>query len=209
MSERRSKGLCYFRDYPFTPAHALTHKKLEIHVLEVNDDRSSDLEEEDSPHNFHTNPEQSLDPYISVHALTGVVNFKTMRVTGYFKKRPIHILIDSGNIHNFLDAQLATKMGCLLEDIPPLNVVVADGAKVNIKSMVKQFSWTVQGTTFTSDMLLHPLGCCDLVLGIEWLITLGDITWNFEKLSMQFSFKGRKFVLRGSSKEGLKTVRRK
>jgi len=63
-----------------------------------------------------------------------------MRVTGYFKKRPIHILIDSGNTHNFLDVQLATKMGCLLEEIPPLNVVVADGANVTINSMVKQLS---------------------------------------------------------------------
>jgi len=75
--------------------------------------------------------------------------------------------------------------------------------------MVKQLSWTIQGTAFTSDMLLLSLGCCDLLLGIEWLITLGDITWNFEKLIMRFSIKGRKFVLRGSSKEGLKTVRRK
>jgi len=75
MSERRSKGLCYFCDEPFTLAHALTHKKLEIHVLEVNDDRSSDLEEEDSPQNFLTDPGQSLDPHIFVHVLTGVANF--------------------------------------------------------------------------------------------------------------------------------------
>jgi len=102
---------------------------LEIHVLEVNDDRSSDLEEEDSSPNFLTDPEQSLDPHIFVHALTGVANFKIMRVTSYFKKRPIHILIDSGNTHNFRNAQLATKMGCLLEEISPLNVVVADGTK--------------------------------------------------------------------------------
>jgi len=75
--------------------------------------------------------------------------------------------------------------------------------------MVKQLYWTIQGTAFTFDMLLLPLGCCDLVLGIEWLITLGDITWNFEKLIMQFFVKGMKFVMCGSSKEGLKTVRRK
>ena len=37
MAERRSKGLCYFCDEPYSPNHALTHKKLEIHVLEVSD----------------------------------------------------------------------------------------------------------------------------------------------------------------------------
>jgi len=215
MSERRSKGLCYFYDEPFTPTHSLTHKNLEIHVLEVND-RPSDLE--DLSQNFLTNHGQSLDPHISINALTGVAKFKTMRVTSYFKKRPIHILIGSGSTYNFLDALLATKMGCLLEENPPLNVVVADGAKVTIMSMVKQLSRTIQGIGFTSDMLLLSCGCCDLVLGIEWFLTLGDITWNFEKLTMLFSVKGRKFVLRGSSrkfvlrgssKEGLKTMRRK
>jgi len=48
MSERRSKGLCYFYYEHFTPTHALTHKKLEIHVLDVNEDRSSELEKDDS-----------------------------------------------------------------------------------------------------------------------------------------------------------------
>ena len=37
MAERRSKGLCYFCYEPYSPNHALTHKKLEIHVLEVSD----------------------------------------------------------------------------------------------------------------------------------------------------------------------------
>jgi hypothetical protein len=42
MSERRAKGLCYFCDEPFTPTHSLTHKKLQIHVLKVDDRPDSD-----------------------------------------------------------------------------------------------------------------------------------------------------------------------
>ena len=42
------------------------------------------------------------------------------------------------------------------------------------------------------------MGCSDLVLGIEWLITLGDILWNFDKLTMEFTVQGRRHVLRGS-----------
>jgi hypothetical protein len=37
MSERRAKGICYFCDEPFTSKHRLTHKKLQIHVLEIDD----------------------------------------------------------------------------------------------------------------------------------------------------------------------------
>ncbi|WVZ08838.1 hypothetical protein V8G54_022184 [Vigna mungo] len=124
MTERRSKGLCYFCDEPYSPAYALTHKKLEIHVLEVSDneeeivDQLVDIQEDDNP---------SLDPHISVNALTGIATFKTMRVTGYFKKKPLHILIDSGSTHNFLDESVAKNLGYPLTVIPPLSVAVADG----------------------------------------------------------------------------------
>jgi hypothetical protein len=90
----------------------------------------------------------------------------------------------------------------------PINVSVADGTRVLIDSMVKNFVWSLQNTQFTCDILLIPLGCCDLVLGVEWLVTLGDITWNFNKLSMQFFFQGRKHVLRGATSVNVKTIRR-
>jgi len=161
-----------------------------------------EMEEEDEtldrPPSEATALLQRTEPQISVYALTGVAGFKTMRITGYHKTRPLHILIDSGSTHNFLDSQMAQKYGCIIETIAPLNVVVADGSKITKSSVVKNFSWTIQHTTFTADMLLLPLGCCDLVLGIEWLITLGDILWNFDKLTMEFNVQGRRHVLRGS-----------
>nr|KYP76696.1 Transposon Ty3-I Gag-Pol polyprotein [Cajanus cajan] len=126
-----------------------------------------------------------------------------MRVTGLFKKKPLHILIDSGSTHNFLDVHLAKKLGCEISSMDPLSVTVADGARVQINSMVKGFSWLLHNAFFKSDMLLLPLGCCDMVLGIEWLITLGDITWNFEKLTMEFMVNGRRLVLRGTTGEGV------
>ncbi|WVY89974.1 hypothetical protein V8G54_035488 [Vigna mungo] len=75
---------------------------------------------------------------------------------------------------------------------------MADGARVNITTTAKQFPWTMHNREFTSDMLLIPLGCCDVVLGIEWLVTLEDITWNFDKM-----------VLRGTTDPGLKTARKR
>nr|KYP50671.1 Retrovirus-related Pol polyprotein from transposon 297 family [Cajanus cajan] len=206
MTERRSKGLRYFCDEPYSPTHALTHKKLEIHVLEVSDTEEDIVDQiDDTPEDGST----SLDPQISVNALTGIANFKTMRVTGYYKKKPLHILIDSRSTHNFLDEEVAKKLGYPITDIPTLSVAVANGARVSITATAKQFQWTIQNTGFTSDMLLIPLGCCDVVLGIEWLGTLGEITWNFNRLSMQFYVQGKKLVLKGATGEGLKTARKK
>jgi len=79
MSERRSKGLCYFCDEPFTLAHSLTHKKLQIHVMELEEEVDSKAETSAGQHNG-TN--KIVDPLISVNALTGLMNFRRMRVTG-------------------------------------------------------------------------------------------------------------------------------
>ncbi|GJY29036.1 transposon ty3-G gag-pol polyprotein, partial [Tanacetum coccineum] len=41
---------------------------------------------------------------------------------------------------------------------------------------------------------------CDMVLGIQWLATLGDIKCNFKELKMQFVYNNKKLCLRGSKK---------
>ena len=54
---------------------------------------------------------------------------------------------------------MAKKLGCRIEVIPSLNVVVADGNKVQISNVVKSFTWVIQNTSFSSDIMLMPLGC--------------------------------------------------
>jgi len=78
-----------------------------------------------------------------------------------------------------------------------IQVVVTNGLKLTVSSIVKGFTWTIQQTNFTSKMFLIPLNYCDLVLLIEWLITLGNIMWNFDKLVMELRIKGKQHVLRG------------
>jgi len=40
-----------------------------------------------------------------------------------------------------------------------------------------------------------------MVLGVQWLSTLGFILWNFEDLTMEFSIEGRRQFLRGRRTE--------
>lgn len=59
----------------------------------------------------------------------------------------------------------------------------------------------MQGTTFQADMRVLQLKGCDMVLGIEWLETLGPVTWDFRNLNMQFRLNGRRHVLRGGGQK--------
>ena len=38
---------------------------------------------------------------------------------------------------------------------------------------------------------------CDVVLGIQWLITLGPILWDFKELTMQFNWQGSSITWTG------------
>ncbi|KAL8151329.1 hypothetical protein V2J09_021137 [Rumex salicifolius] len=60
------------------------------------------------------------------------------------------------------------------------------------------------GYEFKTEVRTLPLDCCDLVLGVQWLTTLGPIWWDFSNLRMEFSVQGIKHVLRGATKSGCK-----
>lgn len=45
--------------------------------------------------------------------------------------------------------------------------------------------------------MVLPLKECDMVLGVQWLLALWDIVWNFSSLTMQFIVKGVSCTIHG------------
>lgn len=87
----------------------------------------------------------------------------------------MHVLIDSGSTYNFMDLAVAKKLGCKLQTIPSFAVSVANESKIHSSIMTCGVTWNMQGVTFKVDMLVIPLEGTDVVPGIQWLITLGNI----------------------------------
>ena len=48
-----------------------------------------------------------------------------------------------------------------------------------------------------SPMISMPMGGVDVVLGIQWLQSLGTVDFNFQELFMKFSLEGKENELRG------------
>ncbi|KAF8392867.1 hypothetical protein HHK36_021106 [Tetracentron sinense] len=146
------------------------------------------------------------EPLISVHALAGFVSYQTMRVRGKIKQRVVTILIDSGSTHNFLDPSVAKQTGCSIQQTNPLWVTIANGSKISSTTMCQQLEWLMHGTPFETDFHLLSLGGCDMVLGVQWLTTLGPIIWDFTNLRMEFHSKGKRHVLRGATTGAIKVI---
>ncbi|MCH88177.1 hypothetical protein A2U01_0009060, partial [Trifolium medium] len=209
MADRRAKGLCMFCDELFTPGHQFKHKHSQLMVLEVDDDESTEEPEPENPPPEADSLQAFANVQLSLQALTGVANYHTMRVTGLHDKRLLHILLDSGSTHNFLDLEVAKSMGCKLDAISPLSVTSGGGHQLEAVFICRDFQWQLQQGQFTAAVIVLPLGCCDLILGIQWLKSLGPILWDFDKLQMEFTTLGRKFVLRGAKIPSFKLVNNK
>ncbi|XP_009777414.1 uncharacterized protein LOC107793624 isoform X1 [Nicotiana tabacum] len=117
------------------------------------------------------------------------------RVTGYHGKRPVNILIGlGGSTHNFIDESFADKLGCDTFPIKPRSVSSAFGNMVTSRACYN-FQLLLQGALFILDLYLLPFSSnCEMVLGGEWLATIGG-QFTMDSKGMEFSYQGKKHFL--------------
>ncbi|KAD4180242.1 hypothetical protein E3N88_28833 [Mikania micrantha] len=192
VEEKRSKGECFWCNEKFTPGHKCKNRQL--FVIELVDEEEVESQVEVVEDVFVN---ESQEPHISIHAITGVPSYSTMKIMGSVGTRPLHILVDSGSTHNFINSDLAAKLHCSTSTVKTMKVTVANGNQIDCVSLSKDFKWMMQGVWFNADVLLIPLDNYDMVLGVQWLSSLGDINWNFKNLTMEFQVNNVKYVLKG------------
>ncbi|KAG8386879.1 hypothetical protein BUALT_Bualt03G0194800 [Buddleja alternifolia] len=106
---KRSKGLCFWCDEKFDRYHICKNKR-QLYFLEVPPEEIGHLSDDSEFEEDHEDKEDELtESHISMHAITGIHDFKIKRVT---KGKPIHILIDTRSTHNFIDLEVSKRLGC-------------------------------------------------------------------------------------------------
>ncbi|GJX10084.1 retrotransposon-related protein [Tanacetum coccineum] len=114
----------------------------QLNSLEVVSENHEELVIEGDNETFEDCVEEDMmmesNPQISLNALSGLNSFQTMRVKGLFGKNTLHILVDCGSTHNFLDLKTAKNLGCQFENTTPLQVSVANGKNAAKSGQIKQ-----------------------------------------------------------------------
>lgn len=108
-------------------------------------------------------------------------------------------LNDHTYTHNFLNEKLANRAGLRPEQGGAFEVMVASGEKLGSSNKCLDVPITLQGTPIHVDFYLPPLEGYQVVLGAQWLRTLGPIVWDFSKLLMKFTIDGHQVGLHGRS----------
>ncbi|KAA8548911.1 hypothetical protein F0562_000595 [Nyssa sinensis] len=193
IAERREKGLCYNCNEKFSPGHRC-RKLFVIEACREDDDSDVIMEEEDVVEDG-----VEAKPEISFHAISGTHAPETMRVNGSIGHIATIVLVDSGSTHNFINAMLAKKVGLQPIMGGRFEVVVASGEKLSSPGKCTGVKLTLQGFPIFVDFYLLPLEGYDIVLGTQWLRTLGPIIWDFSRLQMRFQVNGKDVTLQGLS----------
>lgn len=70
---------------------------------------------------------------------------------------------------------IAKQLSLLVESCKKFEVTLANGRIFHCQDICPKVKLTTQDQKLKTDLLLLPLKNCKVVVGIEWLQTLGDI----------------------------------
>jgi hypothetical protein len=101
-------------------------------------------------------------------------------------------LLDSGSTHNFIDVDATRHASVHLHGRASLRVAVANDDRLTCPGSYVDLPITIGPEDFTIDCYGVSLGSYDMVLGIQWLESLGPILWDFARHTMGFICNGRR-----------------
>ncbi|GKD54341.1 hypothetical protein Tco_1287728, partial [Tanacetum coccineum] len=103
--EKRAQNLCFYCDQKYTPRYKCSRRLYSLVVCPAEEEEFFELKQEEEEVFI-----QEEIPQISLNALNGSNNLQIIRVTGKIGKHELHILVDCGSTHNFLDEDVANKI---------------------------------------------------------------------------------------------------
>lgn len=135
---------------------------------------------------------------LSFFSVGGISQSKTMKLFGQIGSTCVVLMVDSGASQCFVSKKLAQCLALPLCSIDPFHVKLGDGRCLQTSGLCKDLSINLGPLTISLDCYVFPLGGIDVILGISWLETLGNVKMNWQALTMRFSHQGQKVTLRGS-----------
>ncbi|RVW86962.1 hypothetical protein CK203_043480 [Vitis vinifera] len=174
----REKGLCFKCDKEFSPGHRC---KKELRVLPVHEN------EEDNQFDSGATPLTELKDAVelSLNYMVGLTTSRTMKIKGTIGSNEAIILVDYGVTHDFLFLDLVQRLALPLTTTTSYGVVMGIGISMKGKSICKGVCISMQGLIVVEDFVPLKLGSTDVILGMPWLGTLGDVEVNWNMLTIK------------------------
>jgi hypothetical protein len=194
--DRKQKKLCFKCKGPYSRTNQCPDKHLKVLVTddeEGSDDEGKILAVEVSEEDEGVDGEMNVLSLLQLSQMNqqGVNKPQSIQLKGILQGVPIVILVDSGATHNFIDKRLVQKMGWAADNTKSMCIRLGDGSRVQSGGVCNSLNIDIEGVQVEIEAQLVDLGGLDLILGVEWLRTLGDIIMNWSTHSMSFWYNKR------------------
>ena len=84
--------------------------------------------------------------------------------------------------------------------------MIPDGGTINCSWKSHNINLTMGEYLYNSPMISIPMGGVDVILGVQWLQSLGTTTFNLQNLFMKFSLEGKQFGLNRITRKPRKVI---
>jgi hypothetical protein len=174
--------------------------KGKVHYIEVLPDSDEEEEagrEQGSEHNSSDDEQPRVEAKgveqqcietkgVTIATLSGVPRFHTFRVCGVLQGQRVTVLIDGGETHNFIDSALVARRGIPTIDFERFDVVVTGGRSMSCTQKISQLDVTLGNYTVTDDFYVVELADTNIILGVQWLVSLGKHFVNYQAMELEF-----------------------
>ncbi|XP_042044637.1 uncharacterized protein LOC121790506 [Salvia splendens] len=185
-------GTCFRCGLKFGPAHRCPPKTLNVFIID-NDEPLTDSSEDDT-----LNMEDvGLELKLSELSFNGLDTSHTMKLFGNIDQEKVLIMVDSGASHCFISDQLATRLQLPITPTASYAVTLGDGSRVRTSGICHAVPLQLASELFSISCYVFPLRNIDIILGVTWLASLGDVTANWQRSSMIFSVQDRLVTIEG------------
>jgi hypothetical protein len=162
IAEKRANGQCYFCPEKFSCDHKCANRGGVFCITAAETEDDDAVTEEDIR--------------ISMHALTGAASSDTICLRVQIHGVELTALVDLGSTHTFIHDAVARRLDLAVTNQPNLVVKVANGTRLRSLGICSATTDSIHGEDFSIDCYTLPLDGFDVVLGVQWLKTLGPIT---------------------------------
>ncbi|WVZ23416.1 hypothetical protein V8G54_001960 [Vigna mungo] len=204
LVDRRKKGLCFKCGGPYGPNHQCPIKQLRAIVAE-NEIQVEFEDEEEIPKSDGEGETEEVDGVctaISLFVLEKEIQDapRTMKLKGMINGVPLLILIDSGASHNFVSRRLVKAMEWEWKNTRRMRILMGDGHQTETAGVCRELKIVLETGEFVVDAFLFELEDIDLILGMAWLESLGEMWVDWKKQIMKLNSAQGIKVLRGTEK---------
>lgn len=110
---------------------------------------------------------------LSLHSMVELDAPTTMKLMGTLSDRSVVVLIDNGVSHNFINEELVATLYLPRFPTSSYEILLGTEKSIQMTGICKSVFLTLVNLTIINDFIPLLLGSADVILGVQWLMTLG------------------------------------